>query len=130
MIFIDSFYFFNEKLYNSYHKLREDGLITTMVNKLYEFPNSPSGGKKMIKVILRSFCVMASNILLGVTLAKIKGIFNKYKLLTSIIKYISLIICVFFLYLAEMLNEYVVVEEINSISVNLVSGIKIFKNFN
>lgn len=57
MIFIDSFYFFNEKLYNSYHKLREDGLIITMVNKLYEFPNSPSGGKKMIKVILRSFCV-------------------------------------------------------------------------
>lgn len=35
-----------EEIYNSYHKLGGDGMITTMVNKLYEFPNSLSGGKK------------------------------------------------------------------------------------
>ena len=60
-----------------------------------------------------------------VTLAKIKGMFNKDKLITSFVKYISLIIGVFFLYIAGMLNENVIVAQIDGISVNLVSGIKL-----
>ena len=79
----------------------------------------------MVKVILGLFCVMVSNILFGVTLAKIKGMFNKDKLLKSLVKYISLILGVFFIYIAGVLNENVVVAEIDGISVNLVSGIKL-----
>lgn len=78
----------------------------------------------MVKIILGLFCVMVSNILFGVTLAKIKGVFNKDKLLTSFIKYISLIIGVFFLYIAGILNENIIVAQIESVSVNLISGIK------
>lgn len=83
----------------------------------------------MVKVILGLFCVMVSNILFGVTLAKIKGMFNKDKLLKSLVKYISLILGVFFLYIAGILNENVVVAEIDGISVNLVSGIKLLFTF-
>lgn len=79
----------------------------------------------MVKIILGLFCVMVSNILFGVTLAKLKGMFNKDKLITSFVKYISLIIGVFFIYIAGVLNENVVVAEIGGISVNLVSGIKL-----
>ena len=79
----------------------------------------------MVKIILGLFCVMVSNILFGVTLAKIKGMFNKDKLLKSLVKYISLILGVFFIYIAGVLNENVVVAEIDGISVNLVSGIKL-----
>ena len=35
-----------EEIYNSYHKLGGDGMITAMVKKLYELPNLLSGGKK------------------------------------------------------------------------------------
>ena len=51
--------------------------------------------------------------------------FNKDKLLKSLVKYISLILGVFFIYIAGVLNENVVVAEIDGISVNLVSGIKL-----
>lgn len=83
----------------------------------------------MVKIILGLFCVMVSNILFGVTLAKIKGMFNKDKLITSFVKYISLIIGVFFLYIAGMLNENIIVAQIDGISVNLVTGIKILFTF-
>ena len=83
----------------------------------------------MVKVILGLFCVMVSNILFGVTLAKIKGMFNKDKLITSFVKYISLIIGVFFLYIAGMLNENVIVAQIDGVSVDLVSGIKLLFTF-
>lgn len=35
-----------EEIYNSYHKLGGDGMITAMVKKLYELPNLLSGGNK------------------------------------------------------------------------------------
>ena len=72
----------------------------------------------MVKVILGLFCVMVSNILFGVTLAKIKGMFNKDKLLKSFVKYISLILVVFFIYIAGVLNENVVVAK------GIISNIK------
>ena len=79
----------------------------------------------MVKIILGLFCVMVSNVLFGVTLAKLKGMFNKEKLITSFVKYISLIIGVFFLYIAGILNENVIVAQIDGVFVNLVSGIKL-----
>lgn len=68
---------------------------------------------------------MVSNILFGVTLAKLKGMFNKDKLITSLVKYISLILGVFFLYIAGMLNENVIVAQIDGVFVDLVSGTKL-----
>ena len=83
----------------------------------------------MVKVILGLICVMVSNILFGITLAKLKGMFNKDKLITSFVKYISLIIGVFFLYIAGILNENVIVAQIGGVSVDLVSGIKLLFTF-
>lgn len=34
-----------EEIYNSYHKLGGNGMITTMVNKLYELPNTKDESK-------------------------------------------------------------------------------------
>lgn len=72
---------------------------------------------------------MVSNILLCATLAKIKCMFSKDKLLKSFVKYISLILGVALIYIAGMLNANIIVAKIDGISVNLISAIKILFTF-
>lgn len=79
----------------------------------------------MIKVSISLLSVMIANVLLGVTLAKLKREFKKEKLLTGLVKYASVLIGISLMYLAGYLNPDIIVANINSIEVNLMAGIEV-----
>lgn len=79
----------------------------------------------MIKIIIGLVSVMIANVLLGVTLAKLKQEFKKEKLLSGLVKYLGIIIGVSLMYLTGYLNSNIVVANINGIEVNLLSGIEV-----
>lgn len=79
----------------------------------------------MIKIIIGLVSVMLANVLLGVTLAKLKQEFKKEKLLSGLVKYLGIILGVSLMYLTGYLNPDIVVANINGIEVNLMSGIEV-----
>lgn len=79
----------------------------------------------MIKIIIGLVSVMIANVLLGVTLAKLKQEFKKEKLLSGLVKYLGIIIGVSLMYLTGYLNPNIVVANINNAEVNLLSGIEV-----
>lgn len=79
----------------------------------------------MIKIIIGLLSVMMANVLLGVTLAKLKSEFKKDKLLNGLVKYLGIIIGVLLMYIAGYLNPNIIVANINSIEVNLMTGIEV-----
>lgn len=79
----------------------------------------------MIKIIIGLICVMLANVLLGVTLAKLKRQFKKEKLLNGLVKYLGIIIGVLLMYIAGYLNPNIIVANINSVEVNLMTGIEV-----
>lgn len=79
----------------------------------------------MIKIIIGLVSVMVANVLLGVTLAKLKKEFKKDKLLNGLVKYLGIIIGVLLMYLSGYLNPNIIVTNINGIEVNLMVGIEV-----
>lgn len=79
----------------------------------------------MIKIIIGLVSVMIANVLLGVTLAKLKQEFKKEKLLSGLVKYLGIILGVSLMYLTGYLNPNIVVANINNVEVNLMAGIKV-----
>lgn len=79
----------------------------------------------MIKIITGLVSVMIANVLLGVTLAKLKQEFNKEKLLSGLVKYLGIVLGVLLMYLASYLNPEIIVANINGIEVNLMTGIEV-----
>ena len=79
----------------------------------------------MIKIIIGLVSVMIANVLLGVTLAKLKREFKKEKLLSGLVKYLGIILGVSLMYLTGYLNPDIVVANINGVEVNLLSGIEV-----
>ena len=79
----------------------------------------------MIKILIGLFSVMIANVLLGVTLAKLKKEFNKEKLLNGLVKYLSIIIGVLLMYLAGYLNSDIMIANINNVEVNLMTAIEV-----
>ena len=79
----------------------------------------------MIKIVIGLVSVMMANVLLGVTLAKLKKEFNKEKLLNGLVKYLSIIIGVLLMYLAGYLNSDIMIANINNIEVNLMTAIEV-----
>ena len=79
----------------------------------------------MIKIVIGLVSVMIANVLLGVTLAKLKKEFNKEKLLNGLVKYMSIIIGVLLMYLAGYLNSNIMIANINNVEVNLMTAIEI-----
>ena len=79
----------------------------------------------MLKIIIGLISVMLANMLLGVTLAKLKQEFKKEKLLSGLVKYLGIILGVLFMYVAGYLNPDIVVANINNVEVNLMTGIEI-----
>ena len=79
----------------------------------------------MIKIIIGLISVMLANVLLGVTLAKLKREFKKEKLLTGLVKYASILIGISLMYLAGYLNPDIIVANINNVEVNLIVGIEV-----
>lgn len=79
----------------------------------------------MWNIIIGLICVMASNILLGTSLAKLKKKFNKKTLINGILKAALIIISVGLMYLCSYLNPEIMVANINSQEVNLISGMEL-----
>ena len=79
----------------------------------------------MIKIIIGLVSVMLANVLLGVTLAKLKQDFKKEKLLSGLVKYLGIVLGVLLMYLTGYLNPDIVVANINGIKVNLMAGIEV-----
>ena len=79
----------------------------------------------MIKIVIGLMSVMLANVLLGVTLAKLKKEFNKEKLLNGLVKYLSIIIGVLLMYLAGYLNSNIMIANINNVEVNLMTAIEV-----
>lgn len=79
----------------------------------------------MIKIIIGLVSVMIANVLLGVTLAKLKQEFKKEKLLIGLVKYLGIVLGVLLMYLTGYLNPDIVVANINNVEVNLMTGIEV-----
>ena len=62
----------------------------------------------MIKIVIGLISVMLANVLLGVTLAKLKQEFKKEKLLSGLVKYLGIVLGVLLMYLAGYLNPNII----------------------
>lgn len=79
----------------------------------------------MIKIIIGLVSVMVANVLLGVTLAKLKQEFEKEKLLDGLVKYAGILIGILLMYLTGYLNSDIMIATIDGIEVNLMVGIEV-----
>ena len=79
----------------------------------------------MIKIVIGLVSVMIANVILGVTLAKLKKEFNKEKLLNGLVKYLSIVLGVLLMYLAGYLNSDIMIANINNVEVNLMTAIEV-----
>lgn len=69
--------------------------------------------------------VMLANVIMGMTLAKLKSSFNKRKCLDGFIKIASIIISILLMYLCSYFNADIMVANINGVNVNLTDAIKL-----
>lgn len=79
----------------------------------------------MIRLSIGLISVMIANVIMGVTLAKLKSQFNKKKCLEGLVKVGSIIISILLMYLCSYLNADIMVASINGMNVNLMDGIKL-----
>lgn len=79
----------------------------------------------MLNLFIGLTATMLANILMGMTLAKLKQDFNKKKMLEGLVKVISILIGVGLMYLTSYLNPDILVANINGTNVNLIDAIKL-----
>lgn len=78
----------------------------------------------MLNLFIGLVATMLANILMGMTLAKLKQSFNKKKLLEGLVKIVSILAGVGLMYLTSYLNPDILVANINGTNVNLIDAIK------
>lgn len=69
--------------------------------------------------------VMLANVLMGVTLAKLKKNFNKKKFLEGLVKVGGVLIAVGLLYLASRFNPNILVANVNGTNMNLIDAMNL-----
>lgn len=79
----------------------------------------------MLNLFIGLVATMLANVLLGMTLAKLKQTFNKKKLLEGLVKVISILLGIGLMYLTSYLNPDILVANINGTNVNLIDSIKL-----
>ena len=79
----------------------------------------------MIKLSIGLVSVMIANVIMGMTLAKLKSQFNKKKCLEGLVKIASIIISILLMYLCSYLNADIMVASINGMNVNLIDAIEL-----
>jgi small basic protein len=79
----------------------------------------------VIKLSIGLMSVMVANVIMGVTLAKLKSQFNKKKCLEGLVKIASIIISILLMYLCSYLNADIMVASINGMNVNLIDAIEL-----
>ena len=79
----------------------------------------------MLDLFIGLVATMLANILLGMTLAKLKQTFNKKKMLEGLVKVVSILSGIGLMYLTSYLNPDILVANINGTNVNLIDAIKL-----
>lgn len=79
----------------------------------------------MLNLFIGLVATMLANVLLGMTLAKLKQSFNKKKFLEGLVKVISILLGIGLMYLTSYLNPDILVANINGTNVNLIDAIKL-----
>lgn len=79
----------------------------------------------MLNLFIGLVSTMVANVLLGMTLAKLKQNFNKKKFLEGLVKVISILMGIGLMYLTSYLNPDILVANINGTNVNLIDAIKL-----
>lgn len=79
----------------------------------------------MLNLFIGLVSTMVANVLLGMTLAKLKQTFNKKKMLEGLVKVVSVLSGVGLMYLTSYLNPNILVANINGTNVNLIDAIKL-----
>lgn len=79
----------------------------------------------MLNLFIGLVATMLANILLGMTLAKLKQTFNKKKMLEGLVKVVSILSGVGLMYLTSYLNSDILAANINGTNVNLIDAIKL-----
>lgn len=78
----------------------------------------------MLNLFIGLLATMLANVLLGMTLAKLKQSFNKKKCLEGLVKIVSILGSVGLMYLTSYLNPNILVANINGTNVNLIDAVK------
>ena len=79
----------------------------------------------MIRLSIGLVSVMIANVIMGMTLAKLKSNFSKKKCLEGIFKIVSIIVSILLMYLCSYLNADIMVASINGMNVNLIDAIEL-----
>lgn len=79
----------------------------------------------MLNLFIGLVSTMVANVLLGMTLAKLKQTFNKKKMIEGLVKIVSVLSGIGLMYLTSYLNPYILVANINGTNVNLIDAIKL-----
>lgn len=79
----------------------------------------------MIRLSIGLVSVMISNVIMGMTLAKLKSNFSKKKCLEGIFKIASIVVSILLMYLCSYLNADIMVASINGVNVNLIDAIEL-----
>lgn len=79
----------------------------------------------MLNLFIGLVATMLANVLLGMTLAKLKQTFNKKKMLEGLVKVVSILSGIGLMYLTSYLNPDILVANINGTNVNLIDAIKL-----
>lgn len=79
----------------------------------------------MIRLSIGLISVMVANVIMGMTLAKLKSKFSKKKCLEGIVKILSIVISISLMYLCSYLNSDIMVASINGMNVNLIDAIEL-----
>lgn len=79
----------------------------------------------MIRLSIGLISVMIANVIMGMTLAKLKSQFNKKKCLEGIVKILSIVVSISLMYLCSYLNSDIMVASINGMNVNLIDAIEL-----
>lgn len=79
----------------------------------------------MINLSIGLISVMIANVIMGMTLAKLKSNFNKKKCIEGFVKIISIVISVLLMYLCAYLNEDIMVASVNGIDMDLKAAMEL-----
>lgn len=79
----------------------------------------------MIRLSIGLVSVMIANVIMGMTLAKLKSNFSKKKCLEGLVKIASIVISILLMYLCSYLNADIMVASINGMNVNLIDAIEL-----
>lgn len=79
----------------------------------------------MFAIVIGLFLVMASNIILGASIASLKSCFQKKTFTAGIVKTLCIVLACLLMYLCALLNPDILVANIQGIDMNMIDAMKL-----